>query len=366
MMVVCVSVGCAVVALLWSTCLSGRTYSAVATLEASDPSGSVTPATLNSAVSPIAKQVAASGPADPPVSVVDDSSAGSGILTFTFTAKGADPDRCIAAVNEAANETADMASSLFSQMNDTLNEDTEIDRERKLELLGLLDNSDALEDFLGLYLAPTRRFEYCSFTVVEAASVLGGGSGAAKMGLAGLLGGILLALVVLAAIDYARRPIKGPSDIGRLTKLPVLTFPYCKSEPGYLWENIKFTWGQGASPASVALVPVGAADVMTMGAQLAEAAREDGRNVAVENCVRGDARGRAGIADSDLRIICCAPLRDGVEGARAAHEADATIIAVTAWRDGVRSLDEALAELKMAEANVVGVALASASSSPRA
>lgn len=36
-MVVCVSVGCAVVALLWSTCLSGRTYSAVATLEASDP-----------------------------------------------------------------------------------------------------------------------------------------------------------------------------------------------------------------------------------------------------------------------------------------------------------------------------------------
>ena len=344
--------------LAWALCFSSHSYSATAVLEASDPSGSVSVSTLASTVSPVAKKNASANMEGAHVSVTENVAAGSGVQTFSFTATGADPEVCVSAANDAANQTADQTSRLFQEMNDLVQGDAERDIEQKietLETLGSTDSAEVIIDLLETYTVATRKYEFCSFSVLEATKATSGGRGALDLSILGLLCGLVAAAVLVIAVDFARSPIKSPRDVKTFTDLPVLTFPFPRSNADYLWSNIKHS--QKRPLSRVAVVPLKHSFSEHSVAAIKGAAERDGLHVELVNPSRGCLERGGMLGDNKLELFQCEPLTEDVLGAEMASGCDATVIVATAWRDSTTELQEAIEELEMSDANIAGVAL---------
>lgn len=330
---------------------SNRSSSATAVLEASDPTGSISSETMSSALSPIAKQVARGSFPGATVTVADSASAGLGSRSFTFTAEGEDPELCIQAANEAANAAAERASQLFEELNEALNADSKQDIQNKIDVLKSLEVSDAIIGLLEMYTVPAHKYEFCTFSVIEATAATEEGRSLSRLLLVGLAGGVVLALAVLFGIDAIRRPIKGPNDVVENLGLRVLSFPFPKAEAGYLWMNIKHVCG--LRPRTISVIPLSENGAIGVVDQIERAVRREGFGFVT---FKQDAFVMGEVDDKTVCVVECDLIEHGERCVQIASEVDAAIIAASPWEDTLGSAEMVLEGLKFADANLIGVA----------
>lgn len=215
------------------------------------------------------------------------------IGTVSVTATGIDADTCI----EAANTVAEAA------------------------------NEAARQEYSG--------FENAYSGVVEPAmSTEEPRSSSVKYLLVALLGGLFISICGAVVLDVIKRPVKTPDGVQDLTDLPVLEIlPTANGER--LLANVRFA-SKRSGLQSVIVVPAGDKVVAEKACDLLNEA--------------------ATIEGSDLEAAAMPPLSEGMTGAYSAQKAEATVVTVRQWADTLGQLESTVAELKLAGANLVGIA----------
>lgn len=173
--------------------------------------------------------------------------------------------------------------------------------------------------------------------------------------LVALFGGLVIALCVIAIGDAVRSPIRSRKDAESVSGLPVLGSISGDNGGEKLLANLQFQCD--GIPSSVAVVSAGAAHAgSVISSELGKALEHAGIRVKI---VRGVARARkfkVRIPENAAVIVDCAPLAEGVGAAYIAHDADITLLCVTEWETTKPQLVSTLEELKLAKADIAGIA----------
>lgn len=304
-----------------------------AVLTVSEPTGTVAAADLMPLVQAIATNVLAEDAfADSDVSFKYDLSSRS----ISFIAVGSTEEESVLLANAAARRTAEIASSTLTALAAQYMPDGSDMGESALPEAtnGDSDASRALA------------LEAVTFTTNDAADASSKDSSkdVLKFGIVGFFAGLFLAICVLLILDLSKTPIRGRKEVEEAFEIPVLMNAADVDPSSRLWANIQFAC-EGV-PSSVCLVPLERVDVKSLEQQLSLAVKE-------AMTLDGDVCG-------EVRFVACRPLVENIEGAYAAHSADATVVVAMQWKDSMKQLAATLQELSLAQANVVGIALLSA------
>lgn len=167
-------------------------------------------------------------------------------------------------------------------------------------------------------------------------------SGGGKFVIVGLLAGLFIGICIVVIIDMVRRPIKSVEGMQDLVELPVLEKLPAK-DGNRLLANIRFA-SKKDDLKTVCVVPLGEGSLaMDICALLKEA-------IAVE--------AGKGIENDVFEATACDPLSLSMDGAYSAREADAVIVAGKQWDDSLTALESTVAELKLADSNIIGLVFA--------
>lgn len=186
--------------------------------------------------------------------------------------------------------------------------------------------------------------------------------------LVGILAGLFLGVCIVVIIDMVRRPVKSIEGMQDLVELPVLEkLPATNGER--LLANVRFA-SKKDDLRRVCVVPLGDRALADEVAALLDAAMaaEVGQGSIADNS--SDVRSGDNAAQSSTSVIAkeaihdrffvqaCDPLSAGMSAAYEARGADAVIVAGRQWTDSLSALETTVAELQLAEANVVGLVFA--------
>ena len=165
--------------------------------------------------------------------------------------------------------------------------------------------------------------------------------GGKKYILVAVLAGLFSAIIIVVIIDLRRRPVKSLEGMQEAVELPVLEkLPAQNGER--LLANVRFASNKD-DVANICVIPLSnaspAAEVCDLlrAAYQAEASKAQGAEFAAE---------------------ACKPLSEGMEGAYRARSADAVLVAARQWSDSLTDLETTVAELKLADAKLVGLVYA--------
>jgi len=174
-------------------------------------------------------------------------------------------------------------------------------------------------------------------------------SGMFKYIIVALLAGLFVAICIVVIIDMVKRPVKSVEGVQDAVELPVLEILPMKDKGERLLANVRFA-SKKDELKSVCVIPVGEgdSDEATVAALVA-AAKAEGLDA------RADAEP---VAEADLTVIHCESLSQGMKAAYVARKADAAILVARQWADSLKALESAVAELKLADTNLVGVVFA--------
>lgn len=318
--VIAVPVACALLAggfMYVSDHLKEQNFTATSTLTVTDPTSLLNTTSLSNLMDALA-QNEVDAVTDEATTATAKSDPTTQSVTFTVT--GADEDDAVNAANNIASQTADSIKQALTEQGD--------------EYLSIVGEAAPMSERATQQSGATSAdrvaaLRSCVFTVSEAkTATASGSSGVVKYAAVGFVGGLFLVVCALALMDSVRRPLKGRTDIADVTDLPILAEGADVQAGEHLWANVCFAAGK--QPSSVCLLPVSGSDCNSVASSLEKAA-------------------------GDTKIISCRSLEDDLSGARAAHEAEATVVAVRAWSDKAAGLIDVLSELKLAKANVVGI-----------
>lgn len=308
--------------------LGNAEYTAEAVLTVSEPTATVSATELM----PLAQAIA--------TNVVAENSAGGVSIsqaydltarTISFTAVAGSEAESIEAANGAAAQTAEETSAVLQGMADQYR------AELAAEEVSEADVSGGSATFGLSECNRAAALEMVSFTVNDASQAASnsGKSAAVKYALAGLLGGLFLAVCIVVVIDLMRAPLKGREDIEKNFKVPVLAEGDPSGLADRLWANVRFVVEE--APHSVCLVPIGQPISQEMKSSLGDAI--------------------AATDASDVLLIACPPLDKSIDAVYEAHDADVSIVCATCWKDSARQLGDTLRELNLACVKVAGVVL---------
>ena len=351
--VVAASLVCALTAFGVSAVIVSPKYEATATLTSTDPSGNVTADVLMSTVTPLAQQIAAEAPESVTITVKGPKSGATAaeLRVLTFSAEGGDADECVAAVNAAAQETADRVEAIFLE----LEENQSLKREGAREILGEIGGDDPKTEALLEAIIIDREYSHCAFIVDEATQAEKGGVSAPKLALIALLGGLVLSVVVIIVSDLVKRPIKTREEIEAYSGLPVLSWPAAAGEGQMLWANLSVKFDGGLS--DIAMLPLSAGGSLGNADALCAAAKDCGSDASA------DPMENAGLAQIEsegadgLKVVACQPIECDASSVYCVRRADAVVLCVRLWKDGLDKLDDVLKELDAVDVRPVGVAL---------
>ena len=176
-----------------------------------------------------------------------------------------------------------------------------------------------------------------------------------------LLAGLFVAICIVICMDIAKRPVKSIGGVQDAVGLPVLEKLPANDGGERLLANVRFA-SKRDDVQTVCVVPVNdsalSADVcdLLVGAALGEGV--DARIAKVDRSFElADAQTGEGGRTSFVAIPC-ESFSKGMAGAYVAREADAVVIAVRQWSDSIPMLQSAVAELQLAQANLVGMVFA--------
>lgn len=158
-----------------------------------------------------------------------------------------------------------------------------------------------------------------------------------KYPLVAILGGLFVAICIAVVLDMRKRPVKTAEGAQDAVELPVLeVLPAANGER--LLANIRFA-AKKDDLASVYIVPAGDGDVARKASELVQAAAGD--------------EGARGVS-----VEVGAPLGESMQAAYDARSRDAVVVSVRQWVDTLPQLESAVAELRLADANLVGLVFA--------
>lgn len=355
-LILTISLACAALAFGVSLFVIPPKYEATATLTSTDPSGNVTADILMSTVTPLAQQVATEAPEGVAITVQGPKSGATAaeLRVLTFSAEGKNADACVAAVNTAAQETAERAEAIFLE----LEENQSVKREGAREILSDLGGDDPKTEALLEAIIIDREYSHCDFIVDEAVRAEKGGVSPSKLAIIALLGGLALSLVAVIVFDLARRPIKAREDVEANCDLPILSWPAPAGEGEMLWANLSArisSW-----PFCIAIVPL-SSDVSS--SEIATALHAAGKAHGIDANVVPEGNVGAFQVDSEerevLNIIACQPIDCDAASVHCARAADAVVVCIRFWRDGMDQLENVLKELNTAGVRPIGIVLLS-------
>lgn len=318
--VVVVPVACALLAggfMYVSDHMKEQNFTATSTLTVTDPTALLSATSLSNLMDALAQNEVAAV-ADGIVAVAAKSDPD--IQSIVFTVTGASEMDAVNAANGIAARTAESIKQTLADQG-----------EAYLDVVGdaSLIGDDPMQSSGVTAADRVAALRSCVFTVAEAkTAVASGSSSAMKYAAVGLVGGLFLVICALALLDSVRRPIKSRADIAEVTDLPVLAEGDGVQTGERLWINVCFAFG--GRPSSVCLLPVSGSDCSSVAPSLEKVA-------------------------GDTKIISCHSLKDDLSGACAAHEAEATVVAVRVWGNTADELNNTLSELCLANAKVVGI-----------
>lgn len=316
----------------------GRVYTATSTLTIADPTALLSATHLTNLMEALAQNEVASE-SDDDVAVSVETTPATQSAVFTVTA--ASETDAIAVANSAAERTADSIKKALAEQSDVYLKTAD-----EVPAVG-----DGIVPLVGTSTADrVAALRSCMLTISEAKTAVVSGSGdVVKYAAAGALGGLLLVICALALFDSAKRPIKGVADVRAVADMPVLSEGVDVSAGKRLWANIQFRAGEDVR--SLCIIPAsGSANTAIEAALLS--AIDDFRFNSSASCVDADSTGA-----TVLSIVSCDASAQDISSARLARRADAAILVVQLWSDTEFTLSEALSELVLAGASVVGVAL---------
>lgn len=154
-----------------------------------------------------------------------------------------------------------------------------------------------------------------------------------------LLGGLFVAICIVVIIDMRRRHVKSAEGAQEAVGLPVLEILPVKDGGERLFANVRFA-AKKDDLKSVCVIPAGQSDAARQACETIE-------------------QGARGVGASTV-VACYEPLSASMDGAYKAREADAVVVTARQWEDSLTQLETTVAELKLADANLVGVVYAKA------
>lgn len=167
--------------------------------------------------------------------------------------------------------------------------------------------------------------------------------------------GLFLAICIVVLIDIAKAPIKSREDAESACDLPVLGDADSAEGGDRILANLEFCCGR--RPSTTAVVPIGEAEsAIVVSHELINAL--DRSNVRTK-LVKGSPHARkfkVSVPDDAAVVVCCPPLAAGAGATYIANNSDATVLCVVAWTDSKRQLAATVRELKLAKANLAGIA----------
>jgi len=318
--------------------LGNAEYTAQSILTVSEPTATISADELMPLVQAIANNVIAETKQED-ISVIAEYDLKLRSITFVATA-GSD-EAIIEVANNAAQQTAEEARLLLqdvaSHYRSWGSEDLAQSENGAISEIGGTDKASALESV--------------SFTINDASQVAtnSGGSVLIKYILVGFFIGCFVAICLVIAIDLVKAPIKDQEDAEACLGIPVLAEEGDDDFGLRLWVNMQFALGR--SPRSICLAPVGVADeVEEIRSALNEAISRMRVQFNSEETCNSESR-------YDVVLHPGMPVAEDIGTAVFARESDATAIIVALWRDSKRQIQDTLRELRLADANVVGVIL---------
>lgn len=354
-----IACACAMLAYCWLTDVPS--YEASAKITPSDPSGSLATSVLLSTLTPIAEQEAVVESVDGVIVGIATASVTGGSTasqqSLTLIARGEDSAACVASVNETAMRTVDRITQLYADMDEKLKEETDKSLERKTALLESLDTEEAIDRIAQLDATYDRKYEYCSFAIEEATSASGGRRDVLSRCCAAFLVGVMLALLVVIVIDKVVKPIRSESDALSLSGTQILLGSPKKVGRNLFFANVCFALG--AVPKTIAFVPVGAVETRWAISHFTECANSENINTRVLTLANNRANDLDFSKDNDcgICVLACEPVDDSAFTLYASQNADGVILCLETWKSGRRELVFALKELRLAQANILGIAI---------
>ncbi len=172
----------------------------------------------------------------------------------------------------------------------------------------------------------------------EEAAMSGSTDALIKYLAAAILAGLFVAVCLILIVNALRRPIRSIDNIQDRVELPVLeTIPV--SDGGErLLANIRFA-SKRKEVSSICLIPANDDSSVCLIREL------------LENALKTEQH------SSEMVIKCEDSLSKSMKAAYTAREVDAAVLVATAWKDSMRDLESSAAELKLADANLVGIVL---------
>lgn len=150
--------------------------------------------------------------------------------------------------------------------------------------------------------------------------------------------GLFLAICVLVIIDMVKRPIKSVENIKAAVDLPMLEEMSKDDNGERLLANVRFAI-EAEDCGQICLIPVSdGTSIEKVAASLRAAANAESPQTHIE-------------------INCQDSLANNVKVAYEARKADAVVLVATQWKDSLTALESAVADLKLANANLVGIVL---------
>ncbi len=230
--------------------------------------------------------------------------------TIVVTANGDDPNSCIEAANNVAN--------------------------------------DAIKEYKSVNEGVIASISEASFATSNNSSLF-------KTAVIAFFAGLLIAFCLIIIIDWVRGPLKSPRDIEECADYPVIGAAFSSQDSERLLANIQFMYR--GKPSTVAVVPVGSASEAPIVARELGGAFE--RADVRVRLVKGSptaTKFRVAVPDNAAVVVSCEPLDLGMGAAYIANNADVTVVCVREWTDSKKQLASTLKELELAKANIVGIA----------
>lgn len=229
---------------------------------------------------------------------------------ITVTAIGADPTACVNAVNTVVNNAVDQYKAVSSSVASSITEASGASRNTASPL----------------------RVAAFAFAL-----------------------GLFLAICIVVLIDIARAPIKSSEDAENASDLPVLGTAFSAEGGDRILANLEFCCGH--RPLTTAVVPIGHASSAEIVSQELVGAL-DRSNVRTK-LVKGSPYARkfkVSVPEDAAVVVCCPPLVAGAGATYIANNSDATVLCVREWTDSKRQLMSTIRELRLAKANIAGLA----------
>lgn len=192
-------------------------------------------------------------------------------------------------------------------------------------------------------------------TVTETTAAIRNTPSPIKIAVAAFVIGLFVAVCIIVLIDIAKAPIKSREDAENACGLPVLGEATSAEGGDRILANLEFCCGH--RPSTTAVIPIGQAESAIVASHELMGALE--RSNVRAKLVKGSPFARkfkVSVPDDAAVVVCCPPLAAGAGATYIANNSDATVLCVTEWTDSKRQLAATVRELKLAKANLAGLA----------